>query len=131
MLAKRRSLILNSHEIERTPLLVPSFSSKGFPEVANIIEYCSELIDNVMLVGVYDLHYGKITLPFDFASLIILDTGGYEPSKFVELSALGDKSAALAFCVSANQASDHGRARKAVARTRAARRGGVGGRCFA
>ena len=91
MLAKRRSLILNSHEIERTPLLVPSFSSKGFPEVANIIEYCSELIDNVMLVSAYDLHYEKIKPPFDFASLIFLDSGGYEASKDAELSDYGDK----------------------------------------
>jgi len=91
MLAKRRSLTLNGQQIERTPLLVPSFSSKGFPEVASIIEYCSELIDNVMLVSAYDIHYEKIRPPFDFASLIFLDSGGYEASKDAELSDYGDK----------------------------------------
>src|SRR5216684_3799657 len=91
MLAKRRSLSLNGQQIERTPLLVPSFSSKGFPEVASIIEYCSELIDNVMLISAYDLHYAKIKPPFDFASLIFLDSGGYEASKDAELSDFGDK----------------------------------------
>jgi hypothetical protein len=91
MLAKRRSLTLNGQQIERTPLLVPSFSSKGFLEVASIIEYCSELIDNVMLVSAYDLHYENIKPPFDFASLIFLDSGGYEASKDAELSDYGDK----------------------------------------
>jgi hypothetical protein len=76
MLAKRRALKLNGEEIERTPLLIPSFSSKGFPEVENIISYCSELIDGVILVSAYDLHYGKINPPFDFPSLILLDSGG-------------------------------------------------------
>lgn len=91
MLARRRFLTLNGQQIERTPLLVPSFSSKGFPEVASIIEYCSELIDNVMLVSAYDLHYEMIKPPFDFASLIFLDSGGYEASKDAELSDYGDK----------------------------------------
>jgi hypothetical protein len=91
MLAKRRALKLNGQEIERTPLLIPSFSSKGFPEVDNIIKYCSELIDGVMLVSAYDLHYGKVKPPFNFPSLIFLDSGGYEASKDTELSDFGDK----------------------------------------
>lgn len=91
MLAKRRALKLNGVEIERTPLLVPSFSSKGFPDVAKIIASCSELIEGVTLVSAYDLHYKKIQPPFDFPSLIFLDSGGYEASKDAELSDLGDK----------------------------------------
>ena len=91
MLAKRRALILNGQEIERTPLLIPSFSSKGFPEIDKAIRYNSGLIDGVTLVSSYDLHYGKITPPFDFASLIFLDSGGYEASKETELSDFGDK----------------------------------------
>lgn len=84
MLAKRRALKVNGQEIERTPLLIPSFSSKGFPEIDKIINYCSELIDGVTLVSAYDLHYGKIKPPFDFPSLIFLDSGGYEASKDTE-----------------------------------------------
>lgn len=91
MLAKRRSLLLDGREIERTPLLIPSFSSKGFPDVDKIIKYSSELIDGVMLVSAYDLHYAKVLPPFDFPSLIFLDSGGYEASKDTELSDLGDK----------------------------------------
>ena len=91
MLAKRRSLKLNGVEIERTPLLVPSFSSKGFPDVHKIIESCSELIEGVTLVSAYDLHYDKVRPPFDFPKLIFLDSGGYEASKDAELSDLGDR----------------------------------------
>ncbi len=91
MLAKRRVLKLNGQEIERTPLLVPSFSSKGFPDVDAIIKYSSELIDGVTLVSAYDLHYDIIKPPFNFPSLIFLDSGGYEASKDVDLSDLGDK----------------------------------------
>lgn len=91
MLAKRRALKLNGVEVERTPLLVPSFSSKGFPEVGKIIESCSELIEGVTLVSAYDLHYEKIRPPFDFPSLLFLDSGGYEASKDAELSDLGEK----------------------------------------
>lgn len=91
MLAKKRSLSLNGTEVERTPLLVPAFSSKGFPEVADILEYSSELISGPMLVSAYDLHYKKITPPFDFASLIFLDSGGYEATRDLELPDLGEK----------------------------------------
>ena len=91
MLAKRRVLKLDGQEVERTPLLVPSFSSKGFPKVKKIIEYSSELIAGVTLVSAYDLHYGYIQPPFDFPSLIFLDSGGYEASKDNDLSDLGEK----------------------------------------
>jgi hypothetical protein len=91
MLVKRRALKLNGYEVERTPLLVPSFSSKGFPDIADIVAYSSGLIDGVTLVSAYDLHYGKIKPPFDFPSLIFLDSGGYEASKDAELSDFGDR----------------------------------------
>jgi hypothetical protein len=91
MLAKRRSLKLNGEEITRTPLLIPSFSSKGFPDVNNIIKYSSELIEGVTLISAYDIHYNKIEPPFNFPSLIFLDSGGYEASKDTDLSDLGDR----------------------------------------
>src|ERR1700730_15054089 len=90
MLAKRRPLALTRQEIERTPMLIPSFSSKGFPDIRKIIEYSSEIIEGVTLISAYDLHYGKINPPFNFASLIFLDSGGYEASKETELSDFGD-----------------------------------------
>jgi hypothetical protein len=91
VLAKRRALILDGREIERTPLLVPSFSSKGFPDIKKIVKYSSELVDGVALVSAYDLYHKKIEPPFEFASLLFLDSGGYEASKDAELSDFGDK----------------------------------------
>ena len=77
MLAGRRSIKLNGVETERTPLLVPSFSSKGFPEVADIIKMAEEFIEGPMLVSAYDLHYKHIRGPFVAPSLLFLDSGGY------------------------------------------------------
>ena len=91
MFAKRRTLSLNGQELERTPLLIPSFSSKGFPDICKIIEYSSELIDGATLVSAYDLHYEKNMPSLDFPSMIFLDSGGYEASKDHELSDYGDK----------------------------------------
>jgi hypothetical protein len=91
-LAQRRSIRLDGKEIARTPLLIPSFSSKGFPEVGEIIQFSSGLIDGATLVSAYDLHYGLITPPFNFADLLFLDSGGYEASKDADLSDYADKA---------------------------------------
>ena len=86
MLAKRRGFYKDGKEIIRTPLLLPSFSSKGFPEIQNIFKATEEVIDGEILVSAYDVHYKALTGPFDFAEAIFLDSGGYEASKDVELS---------------------------------------------
>jgi hypothetical protein len=86
MLAKKRTLMLNGEEIARTPLLVPSFSSKGFPDVLKIMKTTEEVMEGSMLVSAYDLHYKEISMPFDYASLLFLDSGGYEASKDTDLS---------------------------------------------
>lgn len=88
MLAKRRGFYLDGKEIIRTPLLLPSFSSKGFPEVQEIIEATSDVIDGPCLISAYDLHHRSIKGPFDFAQALFIDSGGYEASKDVELSDL-------------------------------------------
>jgi hypothetical protein len=90
MLAGKRSLLLNGTEIERTPLLVPSFSSKGFPEVAGIIKMAEEFIEGPMLISAYDLHYKHITGPFVAPALIFLDSGGYEAGKDADFSDLAE-----------------------------------------
>jgi hypothetical protein len=87
-LAARRSISLNQQEVDRTPLLVPSFSSKGFPDISKILSVNSELISGPVLVSAYDLHYANIQPPFDFASLIFLDSGGYEAAKDYQFSDL-------------------------------------------
>jgi hypothetical protein len=45
-----------------------------------------EHISDELLVSAYDIFYKNINPPFDFASAIILDSGGYEASKEYELS---------------------------------------------
>lgn len=91
MLAERRIIKANDGSVFRTPLLVPSFSSKGFPDVGRILAFSEEFITESVLVSAYDLKFGKIAPPFDFASLIFLDSGGYEASKDAELSDVGDR----------------------------------------
>jgi hypothetical protein len=89
-LAKRRAVRFNGSEVTRTPLLVPSFSSKGFPEVKKILRYAEEVIESPMLISAYDLSHKLIEGPFDFAPLLFLDSGGYEASKEAELSDFGE-----------------------------------------
>ena len=86
MLASRRFLRIGNAPSIKTPLLLPSFSSKGFPNVAKILQTMEEYISEEVLVSAYDIHYGHITPPFDFASAVFLDSGGYEASKETELS---------------------------------------------
>lgn len=86
MLTAARSININGTTVATTPAVVPSFSSKGFPEVEQIIETLSETITDCALVSAYDISYGFIkTIPI-FPSYLILDSGGYECSKDMELS---------------------------------------------
>lgn len=89
MLADRRSICLEGTEVSRTPLVVPSFSSKGFPQVAKIIDTLREVITGCVLISAYDLFYKAVRADVNFAELIFLDSGGYECSKDRELSDLG------------------------------------------
>ena len=86
MLAKRRGLFFKGREVARTPILVPSFSSKGFPRIEEIVQFSEEFISEEILVSAYDVYYNKIIPPFDFASIIFLDSGGYEASRDPDLS---------------------------------------------
>src|SRR4051812_29816400 len=85
-----------------TPLLVPSFSSKGFglrigrsegvaveiSEITEIFEAASEYLAGSMLVSAYDIHHGYIPLPEQaITDLVIVDSGGYETSDLQDLSA--------------------------------------------
>jgi len=86
MYAKRRTLKIGNAPSVRTPILLPSFSSKGFPNVEKILETMEEYISDEILVSAYDVHYKEFTQSVDFASVIFLDSGGYEASKESELS---------------------------------------------
>ncbi len=79
MLARERIVAHNGAELFRTPLLIPSFSSKGFPEAKKIIALMREFITEAVLVSAYDVHYGHIaSQKLTFPRVIFLDSGGYE-----------------------------------------------------
>lgn len=86
MLAASRELRIAGSVISRTPAIVPSFSSKGFPEVEKIVQSLSEVITECALVSAYDFSEGYLTSPPSYAEYLILDSGGYECSKDMELS---------------------------------------------
>ena len=52
---KKRSVTLDGVQVARTPLLLPSFSCKGFPDVKEILKFSEELIDSEMLISAYDM----------------------------------------------------------------------------
>ena len=85
----------------QTPLLVPSFSSKGFArsksdgksEIGKILATASEFITESYLVSAYDIHYGDLQGAPDLPctpELIFLDSGGYEVSTDRDYSAVVD-----------------------------------------
>ncbi|MDD5677941.1 MAG: hypothetical protein PHW60_08115 [Kiritimatiellae bacterium] len=72
----------------QTPILVPSFSSKGFKvkqngisEVKDIFVNTAEFLTETMLVSAYDIFYRHILSPHKFPcvpALTFVDSGGYE-----------------------------------------------------
>jgi len=62
-----------------TPLLVPSFSSRGFPEVASLYRELRNDLYGVCLVSAFDVSTQRINDDLaDIADLIVLDSGVYE-----------------------------------------------------
>lgn len=94
MLADRRSFVLKNGVEIKTPLLLPSFSSKTFPDapVGKVIEYMSQVITDETLISAYDLYYGMVKKKLTFPSVIFLDSGGYEASQDADLSEIGRAS---------------------------------------
>jgi len=88
MLARSSILRHPSGTTLKTPLLVPSFSSKGFrfdkkkiSEIKDIFRNTAEVLFESMLVSAYDIYYGHLPQPKKFPcspSLTIIDSGGYE-----------------------------------------------------
>jgi hypothetical protein len=70
----------------RTPLLLPSFSSKGFPRIGDILALTQEVLDAELLVSAYDVHYGHVPTSLEFAQALFLDSGGYEAGQYIDLS---------------------------------------------
>ena len=86
MFAKKRVVRLGNATELKTPLLLPSFSSKGFPKIQKILKACEEYIADEILVSAYDISHKMLLPEFDFASAIFLDSGGYEASRDADLS---------------------------------------------
>jgi len=79
LLAREGSVAHNGAVVFRTPVLVPSFSSKGFSEMKKIITVMREFITEAVLVSAYDIHYKLLaSKQLTFPSAVFLDSGGYE-----------------------------------------------------
>lgn len=64
---------------ELSPLLVPSFSSRGFPNLSAAHKFLSPFLPEVSLVSAYDVHNNYLTPEKIYASdVIFIDSGGYE-----------------------------------------------------
>lgn len=62
-----------------SPLLIPSFSSRGFPELSNIYETLSKYISDVSLVSAFDICNGYLDSEKIYSSdTVFIDSGGYE-----------------------------------------------------
>lgn len=62
-----------------TPLLVPSFSSLGFPDVGEIHRFASASLFDASLVSAYDVHCGVLRESDIYTTdFVLLDSGGYE-----------------------------------------------------
>ena len=98
MLARKSTLRHSSGVTIETPLLVPSFSSKGFQfnkdgesEITIALEITSEVLYESMLVSAYDIFHEHIPKPENLKGLpeiVFLDSGGYETSDEHELSSV-------------------------------------------
>ena len=76
-----------------TPLLVPSFSSLGFPEVKSIYEVLKHRLYGVCLISAWDLARGS--LPDEALTdtdVVFLDSGGYEETGHLALCEQNDRS---------------------------------------
>jgi hypothetical protein len=84
-LAERRELKFPNGFSLRTPLLVPSFSSR-VPEIDKVFSTCQQFLNCPFLISAFDVGKGYLTPPFDFAEALFLDSGGYEVGPCRDLS---------------------------------------------
>lgn len=96
MLARSSQLRHPSGVNISTPILVPSFSSKGFSfgengmsEITGIIETTSEWLTETALFSAYDYYYEYIPLDlYSKVELCFVDSGGYEKNNDYDLSTI-------------------------------------------
>lgn len=102
MLARSKTIRHKASGVSlQTPLLVPSFSSKGFArskkneksEIGEILRASGEFLTETFLISAYDIFYGHLPPPSKLPytpSLIFLDSGGYEISTDRDYSSVID-----------------------------------------
>lgn len=101
ILARTNKLTHRSGFTIETPLLVPSFSSKGFlfkkvgtrqiSEVTDYMDVTSEVLTESLLVSAYDIHHKHIhpvSKIKNIAGIVFIDSGGYEVSDVHDSSAI-------------------------------------------
>ena len=92
MLAAKRNINFRGIDY-RTPMVIPSFSSKGFEDVEKIVDVASEYISEEVLVSAYDIFHSNVKQKkLSFSTLAFLDSGGYEASVDRDLSDTGKKA---------------------------------------
>lgn len=71
----------------KTPLLVPSFSSKGFPNFKNLHRKFSKYMTGSKLISAYDIYHTPIISDNLYDSdILFIDSGGYECTKNYDMS---------------------------------------------
>src|SRR6478672_6870485 len=88
-LAGKREINFGASRTIKTPLLVPSFSSR-VPDIEKPFRASEQFIDGPILISAYDVKHGLLLPPYEFGSAIFLDSGGYEISRITDLSDVGD-----------------------------------------
>lgn len=96
MLARSRTIQHPAGSSFRTPLLLPSFSSKGLgftssgkSALKEVFNIASDYLTDAMLVSAYDVYHGHLPkLRSAITGITFVDSGGYETSAFQDLSAV-------------------------------------------
>lgn len=91
MLARSRKITFKNGAQIKTPILVPSFSSKGWrfktdsgrevSEINETLKWSTEVITQSVLLSAYDIYHGHYDSPEElgeFSEITIIDSGGYE-----------------------------------------------------
>ena len=91
MLATRRSFSV-ADECFRTPLIVPSYSSRAAEhDISDVIDVNRRFVSGPVLVSAYDvMHFGVKQKKLGESSLTFLDSGGYEAGKYDDFSEVED-----------------------------------------
>ncbi len=101
MLARRSWLRFADGTEVRTPLLVPSFTSRGFgtkrgrSNIRDYLRYAETFLHDSALISAYDLHYGHLPavsaigrypakLPYSAPTVLFIDSGTYESRSDVD-----------------------------------------------